>query len=65
MNQEPCFFWGEILLLGVDKRKGGTENPEKDLLGFFVQSSIYFENLLEGTTFKHSIHGGRQYKVGF
>jgi hypothetical protein len=40
-------------------------NPKKDLLGFVVQSSLYFENLLEVTTFKHSIHGGCQYKVGF
>jgi hypothetical protein len=34
-------------------------------LRFFVQSLLYFEILLEIVTFKHSIHGGHQYKVGF
>jgi hypothetical protein len=59
------FFSGEMLLLGGDKRKGGLQILKKNFLGFFVQSLLYFENLLEVITFKHAIYGGRQYKVGF
>ncbi len=57
------FVLGKLLPLG-DKKKDAT-NSTKEFWGIVLHNLSYFEgNLFKIITFKLSIHGGCQYKVG-
>jgi hypothetical protein len=58
------FFLGEILPLGDEYKR--AVNPTRDLKQYFCKNSLCFERKLSKVvSFRHYIHGCRQYKAGF